>query len=193
MEIALLTNNLHLRSVDLTDLPDVHVLLSLSETDEFNTLGMMRNSNQTKRVVEKWIAASEREEHREYTLTIRGKETNSFIGVIALKCGNEKYKNAEVWYKLHVNHWRKGYATEALIAVLDYAFTVLKLHRVEAGSAVDNIGSIRVLEKAGMVKEGRKRKVLPLKTGWSDNFEYAILDEDWPNVCLTHLRNNSDN
>jgi RimJ/RimL family protein N-acetyltransferase len=50
---------------------------------------------------------------------------------------------------------------------------------MEAGCAADNIGSIRTLEKVGMVKEGRKRKVLPLKSGWSDTFEYAILESDF--------------
>jgi len=53
------------------------------------------------------------------------------------------------------------------------------LHRVGAGVAVQNAGSIRVLEKIGMKLEGRHRKILPLKEGWSDNFEYAILEEDW--------------
>jgi ribosomal-protein-alanine N-acetyltransferase len=49
---------------------------------------------------------------------------------------------------------------------------------MEAGCAVDNKGSFTVLEKAGMVREGRLRQVLPLKSGWSDNFEYSILESD---------------
>lgn len=60
-------------------------------------------------------------------------------------------------------------------------FDHLKLHRIEAGCAVANTGSVKVLEKAGMLKEGRKRKVLPLKEGWSDNYEFAMLEEDWEN------------
>ena len=54
----------------------------------------------------------------------------------------------------------------------------LRLHRIETGCAVGNIGSIRVLEKAGMVREGRLRQVLPLRSGWSDNFKYSILETD---------------
>lgn len=54
----------------------------------------------------------------------------------------------------------------------------LKLHRIEAGCAVGNIASIKVLEKAGMIREGRLRQVLPLKSGWSDNFQYSILETD---------------
>jgi RimJ/RimL family protein N-acetyltransferase len=63
--------------------------------------------------------------------------------------------------------------------MLDFGFNTLNLHRIEAGCAVENIGSIRVLEKCGFTKEGRGRKVLPLKSGWSDNFEYAILETEF--------------
>jgi RimJ/RimL family protein N-acetyltransferase len=38
-----------------------------------------------------------------------------------------------------------------------------------------------VMEKVGMTKEGHKRKILPLKSGWSDSFEYAILENDMRN------------
>ncbi|MEL7146066.1 MAG: GNAT family protein, partial [Bacteroidota bacterium] len=58
-------------------------------------------------------------------------------------------------------------------------FDQLKLHRIEAGVAVDNQRSIRVLEKAGMTREGRKRKVLPIRGDWYDNYHYAILEEDF--------------
>jgi RimJ/RimL family protein N-acetyltransferase len=74
--------------------------------------------------------------------------------------------------------WGQGIATEVVEAIIFHGFNTLKLHRIEAGCAVNNIGSIKVLEKAGMKKEGRKRLCLPLKHGWSDNFEYAIIVSD---------------
>jgi ribosomal-protein-alanine N-acetyltransferase len=89
-----------------------------------------------------------------------------------------KYKNRKIWYKLHSIFWNNGYATESLKAVINFGFETLNLHRIEAGCAVDNISSIKVLEKSGMIREGRGRQILPLKTGWSDNFEYSILETD---------------
>ena len=62
--------------------------------------------------------------------------------------------------------------------IIEFCFNELKLHRIQAGCAVDNISSIKVLEKSGMTKEGRGRQVLPLSNGWSDNYEYSILDTD---------------
>ena len=89
-----------------------------------------------------------------------------------------KHSSGEVWYKLHFNFWNHGYATEALQRVLVFGFDDLKLHRIEAGCAVDNLGSIHTLEKVGMTREGRKKQALSLEDGWSDNFEYAILSID---------------
>ncbi|MDG2433962.1 GNAT family protein, partial [Flavobacterium sp.] len=55
----------------------------------------------------------------------------------------------------------------------------LKLHRISAGCATANVGSYKVLEKAGMLREGLSRQLIPLKTGWSDCYEYAILADDF--------------
>ena len=179
METSLSTERLQLNIVAPEDFREIHALHLLPETDEFNTLGIPENESQTNKILQDWIAASEKEAFREYTFSIRDNKTKLFIGLIALKCGNPKFRIAEVWYKLDVAHWRKGYASEALERVLSFGFEALRLHRIEAGCAVANTGSIRVLEKAGMLREGKKRKVLPLKGGWSDNFFYAILEEDW--------------
>ena len=59
-----------------------------------------------------------------------------------------------------------------------FGFEDLKLHRIEAGCAVDNIGSFTVLKKVGMLREAHTRQLLPLKSGWSDNYGYAILSTD---------------
>lgn len=62
---------------------------------------------------------------------------------------------------------------------MDFGFNDLKLHRIEAGCAVENIASSKVLEKVGMTKEGMKRKKLPIRGEWKDNYLYAILEEDF--------------
>ena len=126
-----------------------------------------------------WLETKELSPRGSYILAIENKTTGQFIGVTALVLGKAKRLSAEVWYNLHKDYWFKGYATEALNALLDLGFNTLKLHRIEAGCAVANIGSARVMEKVGMVKEGCKRKNLLLKDGWSDGYSYAILEEDF--------------
>ena len=176
--IELHTERTRLSLIQLSDVDAIHALHSLPETDEFNALGIPRNIEETKAVIEPWIAAHELESIQNYTFAIKTREGNKFLGLFGLKLGNAKYKRGEVWFKLHKDHWKKGLATEVLSTVLDFGFESLRLHRIQAGCAVDNLGSIRVLEKAGMTREGRGRQVLPLKSGWSDNFEYSILETD---------------
>ena len=184
-EIVLFSERLKLRLIEMSDLISIHILHSLAETDEFNTLGIPENIDETKSVIESWILAHEQPEIQKFTFVIEDLD-GKFIGLFGLKLWGKKHRRAEVWYKLHLNHWGKGYGTEALNRILDFGFDDLKLHRIQAGCAVENIGSIKVLEKAGMIREGRGRQVLPLKSGWSDNFEYSILETD-------ERKNNSSN
>lgn len=177
MEIKLQTKRLLIRPISLSDLEKIHELHSLPETDKFNTLGIPENISQTESIVKDWIEKNEQD--KDLTFKVELIESKEFIGLISLIFGKPKFKTAEVWYKFHSDFWNNGYATESLHKISDFGFNELKLHRIEAGCAVDNVGSIRVLEKVGMTREGRKRKVLPLKDGWSDNFEYAILSTDY--------------
>ncbi len=59
----------------------------------------------------------------------------------------------EIGYRLARAHWGQGYATEAVMAARDYAFTVLGLARLIALIDPANVASIRVAEKAGLCHE----------------------------------------
>lgn len=170
------TQRLHLRPILHQDLQAVHDLHSLPEVDEFNTLGIPETIDETKGIVDQWILSHEEQPTRRFTFAMELKDSNQFIGLIGINLGKEKYRNAEVWFKLHPNFWNRGFATEALKRLLAFGFDDLKLHRIEAGCAIGNLGSVSVLEKVGMKREAHTRELLPLKSGWSDNYGYAILE-----------------
>jgi RimJ/RimL family protein N-acetyltransferase len=69
------------------------------------------------------------------------------VGNIGIDIG--KVDAPEIGYWLGVPYWNKGYATEALHALIDYAFTDLTHDAVQAGARVTNPASRRVLEKCG--------------------------------------------
>ena len=104
---------------------------------------------------------------------------NTFLGEAGLVLAPKRFKKAEISYSLLPEHWNKGLGTEVAATLLKNCFQQLDLHRVEAGVAVKNFASIRVLEKVGMRREGTHVKILPLSTGWSDNYSYALLKEEW--------------
>ena len=173
------TNRLSIREISIKDLNDIYTLLSLPETDRYNAFGFPDTIQDTEAIVAGWITEQSSHPRKSYIYSIAILDTNQFIGVIALIPGKPKYKIAEVWFKIHVNYWGRGYMTEAFHTVLLFAFNDLKLHRIEAGCAVDNIASARVLEKAGMTREGLKRKLLPKEGQWLDCYSYAILENDF--------------
>ncbi len=184
MKKSIITQRLVFNLLTINDLQDTHDLLILPETDQFNALGIPENINTTERIIKPWIVDNEERTIQNFTFTLRLKTDETFIGLLGLKLGNKKYQKGEIWYKIHKDYWGKSYASEAVNKIIEFGFEELNLHRIEAGVAVLNIASIRVLEKARMTREGRMRQVLPLKSGWSDNFEYGILDTDIRNKSM---------
>jgi ribosomal-protein-alanine N-acetyltransferase len=71
----------------------------------------------------------------------------------------------------------KGHMTEAVRAVLPFAFASLRLHRVEAACMPDNTASIAVLERNGFEREGYARSYLFIAGGWRDHLLFARLGE----------------
>lgn len=173
------TKRLFFRTISLIDLEDIHRLHSLPETDKFNTLGMPEGIETTKKILAEWITAQKQNPRKTFIFTINLIETNQLIGLIAINLGKPIYRTAEVWYKTHKDYWGNGYTTEALKQIINFGFNELNLHRIEAGCATENLASIRVLEKVGMIREGMKRKILPIRGSWKDNYFYAILEEEF--------------
>lgn len=173
------TRRLHIRELTSTDIDNVHELHLLPETDEFNTLGIPENIQTTEKILTEWLILQKQKPRNSYIFCIDKNEDNSFVGLIALNLGKTNYKTAEVWFKVHKDHWKQGYITEALTRLLDFGFNDLKLHRIEAGCVVENIASSKTLEKAGFTREGMKRKKLPIRGEWRDNYFYGILEEDF--------------
>jgi RimJ/RimL family protein N-acetyltransferase len=173
------TKRLTLREVSLADLIAIHELLSLPETDQFNTLGIPETTDVTAELVMGWLEENRNPERKSYIFSLDITDTHQFIGLMALYIGKPTYKKGEVWFKVHSHFWNNGYTTEALRRVLQLAFTQLNLHRIEAGCAVGNTASKRVLEKAGLIQEGLMRKNLPIRGQWVDNFQFSMLDTDY--------------
>jgi len=178
MNITLKTERLSLRPISESDFENVYNLQSLEETSKYNTSKIPENLNETKITVENWILENNQENPKKFTFAIDLVAEEKFIGLIGINLGKEHYKNAEIWFQFDYRFWNKGYATESLRKIIEFGFEDLKLHRIEAGCAVDNIGSFTVLEKVGMLREAHTRQLLPLKSGWSDNYGYAILSTD---------------
>ena len=167
---------LQLRPVTIQDIDNIHKLHSLPQTDKYNTLGIPNDIHQTEDIVQEWLQQMDKQ--TKHVFCIENK-SGDFVGIIGMNMGKPNYRNAEVWYKIDLYHWGKGFATEAVKALLSFGFHELNLHRIEAGCATENIASAKVLEKCGFIKEGMSRKILPIRGEWKDAYKFAILEEDY--------------
>lgn len=89
------------------------------------------------------------------------------------------FQSAYMGYYAGEKFARQGYMTEALGLVLTYAFTDLKLHRVEANIQPKNFPSIALVKRAGFTQEGYSRRYLKISGRWRDHERWALLAEDW--------------
>lgn len=89
------------------------------------------------------------------------------------------FQNAYLGYYVGAEHAGCGYTTEAIRLILRFAFSELKLHRIEANIQPGNKASIRVVRKNGFIKEGFSRKYLKIDGRWRDHERWAIIFEDW--------------
>lgn len=95
----------------------------------------------------------EREHRQRYSFGIFLNESEELIGDISLvEIMADSTKKWILGYVLDGFHHGKGYMTEAIALVLEFAFKEAGLKRIEAGAKPDNVGSIRVLTKAGFQK-----------------------------------------
>ncbi len=114
-----------------------------------------------------------------FQFAIELKETDTLIGDCALKVEHDG-RQAEIGFTLSREHQGKGYATEAVSRLLDYAFGDLGLHRVVAITDRENEPSIALLERLGMRREGHFVQNVWFKGGWASEYLYAVLEDEWP-------------
>jgi [ribosomal protein S5]-alanine N-acetyltransferase len=176
--MELKSKRLKLKEVTWNDAEEVHSLFSIPEVDEFNTLGIPRNIEETKEIIRPMIEAQNSEIRKSCFWKIVKKDSEEFIGVAGMILSADKFKLGEICYKLLPSQWGQGYATEVAKTLMKSGFDDFHLHKVEAGVATENIRSIRVLEKSGMTRESLRRKILPIRGEWKDNYHYAIVEDD---------------
>ncbi|MEL6298353.1 MAG: GNAT family protein [Pseudomonadota bacterium] len=73
---------------------------------------------------------------------------------------------AAIGFSVTPDSWGMGYASELARFALSFSFDQLHVHRVTASVAVENPASCRVLEKAGMVREGTSRQCIEARGQW---------------------------
>lgn len=128
-----------------------------------------------KKLIKQW------DSKENYTFFLELKSENKVIGGIAIS--NISYLNGTASTGSWVNkkYWKKGYMTEAKIAVNDFAFNDLGLRRLDSSVFTSNKASNATQQKMGYKLEGVKRKSHKSSSTGKihDANMYGLLREDW--------------
>ena len=105
-------------------------------------------------------------------------EQSEMIGTVGLLRFDFEHHHAEVGYEIARRWWGRGLTPEAAAAVVRYGFSVLGLHRIEAGVLPGNDASVRVLQKLGFLEEGTRRDYLHFKGRFQSLRWFSLLESD---------------
>jgi len=173
----LVTDRLLLREFKESDWRAVHAFLSDPEVSRYCPF-QPPTEEETREEIQK-ILDGRRAEPPQYDFALVLRSTDTLIGLCRLMMRPDELRQGELLYLLNRHYWGRGYATEAVRAVLGYGFQELGLHRVYATCRPANVASSRVMEKAGMQREGHLRRHRWMKGAWHDSLLYAILEDEW--------------
>ena len=125
----------------------------------------------------KYISPYEKDDY--YRWAIIFKETHECIGQIAYFLVDNKNHFAEIEYCIGRLFQRKGLATEATKAVIQFGFAKINLHKVQICHKSINLPSRGVIEKCGFVYEGTLRDYFYQDGGYTDRLYYSILRNEF--------------
>lgn len=92
---------------------------------------------------------------------------------------SREHASAELGYVLSRSYWGRGLMPEAVRAMIRFGFQRMDLNRIEARCIAKNTASARVMEKAGMTREGTLRESELIKGAFRDMKRYSILRREF--------------
>jgi len=164
--------------------PDSGDLLELNADDEsFRYIDWNPVEEQE---VEDWLAKDQStrltENGAPLRLGIETLEHPKVVGLISLYFTNEDRRQMSFSAMMNCAHRRRGFGTEAIRGAMNFAFTGLKIHRLSASCDSRNIGALRMLDKAGLRREGQSIKAEFRKGEWVDTVWFALLREEYESI-----------
>jgi len=179
--LLLVTERLVLRDLSVFDAEAVFGYRSLPEIARYQAWEP-GSAGDVARLIQEGLAAVPDLPGTWFQLGICRKEDGALIGDCGLRFPSEqKDRNqVELGITLAPEGQSRGYAIEALTAVIEYLFGDLGKHRVFGSVDPRNEPSMKLMAKLGFRQEARFKKSLYLKGEWVDDAVFSLVEDDWP-------------
>lgn len=173
--IRLETERLILRPFEVGDFDDVHEYASDAEVTRYQSWGPNDESS-TREFLERSRAALEEPSPVDYEFAIVDRSTSRVIGGCGVHVRRKPFREFEIGWTLHKANWRRGFGTEAVSSLVEYAFERLGAHRLYALIDSRNEASIALARKLAFVQEGHQRLDSLIQGEWRDTLIFARLE-----------------
>lgn len=158
-----------------TDADLENVFKGLSHPDVIQYYGVSYSTLEETKLQMKWFAEIEENKTGQW-FAICSPDNKEFYGGCGLNNVDTRHRKGEIGYWLLPAFWGKGIITEALPTVIEYGFTTLQLHRIEALIETANENSKKIMNKLGFAYEGTMQEC-EVKNGKYISLDiYAILN-----------------
>lgn len=117
--------------------------------------------------------------HENVAWGITRKGSDLLLGTCGFYAFDEGFHRADIGYELLKSCWRQGIMSEALSAILTFAFSVMGLHRIDAVVYAWNERSQGILRKLGFVHEGTLRQRYLFHEHFWDEHHFGLLKDEW--------------
>lgn len=120
------------------------------------------------------------EDGTDYRFFITLRETGEIVGQIGLtQIIRGVSQSCFIGYWIGLPYIHHGYATESVVLAMEFAFDILRLHRISLWISRDNAPSLHIAEKLGLRFEGTAQRGLFLGDHWHDVHIFAMTSEEW--------------
>jgi ribosomal-protein-alanine N-acetyltransferase len=176
-----------LRQYRTSDADSLAKLIAVSYEDHLKqwsppTMTTATNESEARREAREHIltALYKWEEDTDYRFFITLRETGELLGQIGLtQIVRGVSHSCFIGYWIGLPYINRGFATEAVILAMEFAFDILNLHRVSLWIGVGNDASLKIPEKLGLRQEGTALRALFLGDSWKDTHIFAMTVEEW--------------
>jgi len=170
------TERLHLRKMKVLDSSSLFKIWSDPHVTRFMNVSCFTNENQAKEMINLLDDLSQ--DSKAIRFSIIKMESNEIIGSCGYNSLDFENAKAEIGYDIAKSFWGRGYASEAINSLLDYAFSSLKMNRIEAKVVPENLNSIKLLQKLNFTFEGTLRQSERVDGKFNDLNIYSKLMSD---------------
>lgn len=177
------TTRLLLRRMTVSDAEAMFDYARHPHVSRYCTWSMHGSIDDTRGFLEYWTSGYGTDAARDWAVV--EKASGRMIGTGGFARFDASSLVAELGYVLHPDVWGRGYATELVRAAIAWGFASDDLERIEARCLSGNIASARVMEKAGMRREGTMRRAYRKLGIQEDVHIHSILRDDVRGTATT--------